>query len=241
MAKDAKVRMNSKVQKYTTLAELEKDDKGPVFVMNASTGDLQGQILINVPKKNGNGSDIVRIPKTYIPIDLTAQVPRGQLMEASEFRKTVTNKLVKVVTPEYAQLLLSSEEGKEEKRRIENEMQKARTALQNAGVTSSDDEEEDEDDGFVEAADVGREAKRAANKQAAKSKGTEKISMKLQAIVASADEDELSQSEIVGKLLNYNDGELTIHELAWLKKKYDNKPRIMKHLRTKYAELKAAA
>lgn len=238
MAKESvKMRVNSKIQKYTTLEELEKEDKGPVYVMNATTGDLQGQILINVPKKNGNGSDIARIPKTFIPVELSAQVPRSQLLEASEFRKTVSNKLIKLVTREYALLLLGSEEGREEKRRIDNDMQKARTAIQNAGVTEEDEEEED--DGYVERSDVGKEAKRAANRAAAKSKGTEKVSVKLQSIVASAEEDELSQIEIVGKLRNYNRGELTLPELAWLKKKYDGKPRLMKHLKEKYQELKA--
>lgn len=235
MATKKTMLVNSKIRKYISLSELEQEEKGQVYVLNSSTGDLHGQILMSVPKKNGNGSDLVRVPKTFIPIDLTAQVTRSQLMESSEFRKTVTNGLLKPVTREYAEVLLSTEEGREERRRIDNEIQKARTIMQNAGVADSEAEEEDE---YVEVATIGKEAKQASQKAA--SKGTS-VSVKLQTLVNSAAEDELTQTEIVGKLLNYNSGKLTMPELAYLKKKYDNKPRIMKHLKAKYAELKAEA
>lgn len=221
-----------------TLSELEQHDKGVVYVLNATTGDLNGQILISVPKKNGNGSDMVRVPKTFIPIDLTAQVTRSQLMESSEFRKTVTNGLVKLVTPEYATLLLSSDQGKEEKRRIENEINKARTVLANTGVTDGGDAEEEEDD-YVDRESIGKEAKKAANKAAGGESA--KVSIKLQTLVNSAAEDELSQKEIIGKLLNYNGGSLTKAEIDFLHKKYKDKPRIMTHLRSAYAALKDAA
>ena len=72
---------------------------------------------LGVLRRNGVGSDPLRIPKTFIPIDLTLQVPRTQIMESADFRRTVGGGLVKIVTPEYAELILNTEEGRAEQER----------------------------------------------------------------------------------------------------------------------------
>lgn len=229
------VMVSSKVRKFTNLAEMEKEDKGSVFVLNVATGELNGQILINVPKKHGNGSDLVKIPRTFIPMDLTNQVTRSQLMESSEFRKTVTGGLLKLVTPEYAEMLLSSEDGREEKRRIENEMSKAKTIIANAGVTSEDSEEEE----YADREDAEEDAKKRREVKSSKT-ADGGVSVKLQTLVNSAAEDDLDERGIVAKLRNYNGGEFKNKELDFLSKRYANKPRIMKYLKEVYAAKKKA-
>jgi hypothetical protein len=150
----------------------------------------------------------------------------------------VTGGLIKLVTADYAQVLLSSEQGREEKRRIDNEANKSRTILANAGVTEETNEADEESD-YVEIESVGKEAKKAAKLAGGGEKAA--VSIKLQTLVNSAAEEDNTEREIVGKLLNYNSGRLAMVELDYLRKKYANKPRIMKHLKEVYRELKAEA
>jgi hypothetical protein len=236
MAKSEKVLVNSKVKKSMTIAELEKSDRGPVYVLNATSQlETSGQILITIPKKNGNGSDLLKVPKTFIPIDLAAQISRSQILESSEFRKAVLGGMLKLVTQEYAELLLESDQGREEQRRLDNERNRTKTILANAGVT--EDRDDSSDDDYVDRESVGREAKAKAVKAAGK--GDVKVSVKLQTLVNSAAEEELNQKQIVNRLLNY--GKLQKVDIIYLGKQYKDKPIIMKHLRGVLEELKAAA
>lgn len=231
--------ISSRIKKYTSLVELEAaGDKGSVFALNATTGEMEGQILINVPKKNGTGTNIVKIPKTFNPIDLTTQVNRSQLLESSEFRKTVTNGLLKLISVEYAQLLLASPEGKEEARRLLNEAETVRVALQNAGVTERKEIEiePDEDDEYVDVADVSKEVKRVKNTKSSKSKSS--ISLKLQALVQKVQNESMSQTQIVAALKNYNQGVFKLDELRFLAGRYKNMPKVMKFLKEVLAVLK---
>lgn len=232
-----KVLVSSKIKRSMTIAELEATgDKGPVWVLNTMTGDMQGQLLINVPKKHGNGQDLARIPKTFIPIDLTDQVSKGQLLESSEFRKTITGGLLKLITQEYAELVLGSDEGREEKRRVLNEMNKAKTIIANAGVVG------DEDDDEVDAEDAGREARKLRDGTESKHGKTAKANVKLQTAVNSGLEAEENEKQILARIRTYAVGmDLTVADVKWLNAKLGDKPRIRKYLKEVYDELKAEA
>jgi hypothetical protein len=233
-----KVMVSSKIRKSMTVADLEDSgEKGSVWVLNTMTGDMQGQLLINVPKKHGNGQDLVRIPRTFIPMDLTDQVSKGQLLESSEFRKTVTGGLLKLITPDYANLVLSSDEGREEKRRVTNEMNKAKTILANAGVAS--DEEDDE----VDVEDASREARKLRDgSDNGKGAKTSKANVKLQTAVNNGLEAEENEKQILARIRTYaNSNDMTIADVKWLNTKLGDKPRIKKYLKEVYDELKAEA
>lgn len=233
-----KVLVSSKVKRSMTIAELEETgEKGSVWVLNTMTGDMQGQLLINVPKKHGNGQDLVRVPKTFIPMDLTDQVSKGQLLESSEFRKTITGGLLKLITPEYADLVLGSDEGREERRRVTNEMNKAKTIIANAGVAS------DEDDDEVDAEDAGREARKLRDgADNGKSGKTAKANVKLQTAVNNGLEAEENEKQILARIKNHAVGnDLTLSDIKWLNSKLGDKPRIKKYLKEVYDELKEAA
>lgn len=233
-----KVLVSSKVKRSMSIAELEESgEKGSVWVLNTMTRDMQGQLLINVPKKHGNGQDLVRVPKTFIPMDLTDQVSKGQLLESSEFRKTITGGLLKLITPEYADLVLGSDEGREERRRVTNEMNKAKTIIANAGVAS------DEDDDEVDAEDAGREARKLRD-GADNGKGgkTAKANVKLQTAVNNGMEAEENEKQILARIKTYAVGsDLTVADVKWLNSKLGDKPRIKKYLKEVYDDLKEAA
>lgn len=106
-----------------SVRDLEKQDKGGIFVLNQTKGIERGRIVFSVPKQNGMGSDTVLIPATFIPIDLTDQVSRKQLLESSEFRKTVNSRKIEVISEEEYEKLMKEPEAREELDRLYNQQQ----------------------------------------------------------------------------------------------------------------------
>jgi hypothetical protein len=206
------------IKKWATLEDLEKSSKGPVYVINATSGELAAKVLFNVPKVNGNGSDLIRVPRSFAPIDLAMQVPRNQLLQAAEFRQTLMKGLLRICNPEYAKMILNSEDGKEEARRVQNEMNAARQVVENAVL-----QDETEDD-YVEVKDVAKNVKKAKEEG-----GDDTVNIKLKTLVNTAIHDEYSQPKVVGSLRNY--GALTKKEVSFVNKKFKDSPRVRKYLR----------
>lgn len=235
----------SRGRKFTTIEELEKSEKGPIWVLNNTRDALEGKVIVSIPKKNGNGSDVLRVPRSFIPFDLTMQVGRMQILDSSDFRQTVGKKLLKLVTPEYAAVLLNTEEAKEEQTRLKNDENKAKMALKKAGIVDEvasgvgeDDEEE-----FFEVATTEKGKKAAAKKteQKAKAKDEPKRSpsIKVQNLVASASRDNLTDTQILAAIKRM--ANLKKVDLAYLSNTYSDKPKIIKHLKAVLAEKRAAA
>jgi hypothetical protein len=219
----------TRIRKYTTLADLEKNDKGSVYVLNSTEGTLEGNIVISIPKMNGNGQDLIRVPKTFIPIDVSQQASRQQLISSSEFRKTVGKGLIKLVTPEYAELLLAEPEAKEEQKRLVAEANKARSILKGAGVVE-ETKEEDEDE-YIEVSQAKKEAKKAVQKKVAV-----KPSPKVEELVATAKLDNMNGTAVVAKLKNVR--KMTRTDLKFLADSFPNSPRVIKYLKERLADLK---
>lgn len=111
-----------KVKRRTTLAELELSTKGPVWALNSSSSvvgaGLGGDIHIGVPKLNGSKTDPLHVLLTWLPVDLTASIPRDQLLASSEFRKAVKDGLLTLITPEHAAEIEQQEGAAEERARL---------------------------------------------------------------------------------------------------------------------------
>lgn len=238
----------SRGRKYTTIEELEQHDKGPVWVLNNTRDALEGKVVVSIAKRNGNGYDRIRVARSFIPFDLTQQVPRTQLLESADFRHSINTRLLKLITSEYAAVLLSTEEAKEEIARIRNDEMKAKMALKKAGVVegqepSSGVGDDDEEEFFeVEAAGGGKTGKKkkaaAAAEETAAPKVKREPSVKVQGIVAGASRDELTETQIVAKLKNVS--QLKRADLGFLSRQYSDKPRIMRYLKQVKKELEAA-
>lgn len=236
----------SRGRKYTTIEELEKSDKGPIWVLNNTRDALEGKVVVSIPKKNGNGSDVLRVARSFIPFDLTMQVGRAQILDSSDFRQTVGKKLLKLITPEYAAVLLNTEEAKEEQTRLKNDENKAKMALKKAGIVEevSTGVGEDDDEEYFEVATTEKGKKAAAKKVEqkvkAKEDGTKRSpSIKVQNLVAAASRDEHSDAQILGAIKRLSN--LKKVDLSFLSKQYSDKPKIIKHLKAVLAEKKAAA
>jgi hypothetical protein len=208
--------VTSKVRKFMTIEQLEEVEKGPVYVINATSGELGGNLLFSVPKLNGNGHDLIRVPKTFIPIDLSMQVSRQQLVASSEFRSTVNKGLIKIASREYAKALLESEDGQAEQTRIQNEMKAARMVVENAVV------QEETDDDYIEVKQVEKEAKASA------ASDVNTVSIKLKTLVNNAKHEEWVQTKTVLALRNY--GSMSKKDVSYLSKQFKDSPRIRKYL-----------
>ncbi len=106
-----------------TLNDLEDMEKGPIYVLNNTRQPEQGEVSFTVPKLGQSGVDNVVIPSTFIPIDLMEQVSRKQLMESSEFKRSIRGKVLVLITKEYAHELLQDPEAEYEAERIFNKSQ----------------------------------------------------------------------------------------------------------------------
>lgn len=93
-----------------TFLDIEKQDAARgIYVRNNGTKTPRGtreRIVVIVPKDGMNGADLVSIPDTDIPWDLTAQVSRSSLLRSSDFRRAVQRGFLIPVNPEDAEKIL---------------------------------------------------------------------------------------------------------------------------------------
>lgn len=111
------------------VADLENSSDPRVFILNKTVKPERGQICIVIPKVNGVGEDTVIIPDTFIPVDLTEQVSKQQLIASSEFRKSLSSRRLELIEPERAEKLLSSQEARDERDRLFNLMEAHRNSV----------------------------------------------------------------------------------------------------------------
>lgn len=122
-----------------TIDDLESSKNGPIYVLNITSGSNRSNVLFTVPKPNGAGLDTVEVPATFIPINLTEQVARRQLLISSEFRRAIARKMIELITDEEAEDRLAEDGVDEELERLSNVLNAAKssreqTALEGAKI-----------------------------------------------------------------------------------------------------------
>lgn len=85
-----------------------------IWVTNITKGDRRGNVFFTVANAQGTREDQVNVPATFIPINLTNQVTRDQLLGSSSFRKAVNHGLIRLITPEDAEKFMQEEDSKRE-------------------------------------------------------------------------------------------------------------------------------
>ncbi len=98
-----------------TLGELEKSDSSSVWVLNVS--NPQGNINMDIPDGMGNRTSI-RVPITFIPVDLTTQATKSALLGNPQFRSMLAKKMMMLVTADSANDFLTQPHAAEEQARI---------------------------------------------------------------------------------------------------------------------------
>jgi hypothetical protein len=85
-----------------------------VWALNTTEGDRRGNVFFTVPNPNGNREDQVIVPATWVPVNLTAQVTRKQLLESSTFRRAMSTGMLKIISNDDAQKILGEPGAREE-------------------------------------------------------------------------------------------------------------------------------
>jgi len=122
-----------------TIADLERGkDRDPIWALNGSTSSPDiaqpGDVHVQIPKGNGTKSDDLVLDQTWLPICLTEQIPRQQLLAASEFRVAVRKGLIQLITEEDAKAILSQDGADEEDERIKEAKRRVREASAAKGI-----------------------------------------------------------------------------------------------------------
>jgi len=107
-----------------TIDDLEQDsnDRAPIWVLNSSAqsrAKQAGEVHIGIPKRNGTKVDDLFLPMTWLPIRITDQIPRSQLLESSEFRNAVNSRVMELISAERAAKILAEDGADEERERLE--------------------------------------------------------------------------------------------------------------------------
>lgn len=130
------------MSKYLTISDLEQQEGNhPIWSLNGSSQSEIGQagdVHVGIPKINGSGKlDSLYLPQTFLPLNITEQIPRAQLMASSEFRTAVNSRLLILITPEYAEELLQSDGVEDEKERLLQLRRQVREATAARSITQS--------------------------------------------------------------------------------------------------------
>jgi hypothetical protein len=222
--------VSSKVKQEITIRELEESTAGSVFAVNNSPRSHRGDILFSTPKMHGNGIDAVRVVKTWIPQDLTEQVTKQQLLNSSEFRKTVSKGLIRLINPEYADVVLASDDARAEQQRIANARSASQNIMRAANLTSSKDEKDNltptqkRRQANLAAADEDN-ADRAPNMDSSESP----FDVMINSLTTK------SETEVLNALRN--EGELTRKELKKVAAVFEHFPRVQKFCEKKLGSL----
>ena len=130
------------MKKYLTVTEIEaQSHQEPIWALNGSAHSEIGQagdVHVGIPKVNGGTKiDALYLPLSWLPVCLTDQIPRAQLLASSEFRNSVNTKLLMPITTEYANQINQQEGASEERDRLVQRRREVREATAARSITQS--------------------------------------------------------------------------------------------------------
>lgn len=104
--------------KTLTMTELENAKSSSIWVYNSSN-PIKGNVNFTV--QDGMRAEVsIKVPATFIPIDLTTQVSKSALMSSPQFRRLISVGFLSPVPTEEAEQFMQKPEAQKEARRIFN-------------------------------------------------------------------------------------------------------------------------
>lgn len=104
--------------KAINVTDLDSKKVKRVFVLNKTQSHEKGIIVMAFPKPNGQGTDTALIPNTFIPVELTAQVSKTQIIASNDFRRALASGRMQLIHEDDATVMLKSESAQRELRKI---------------------------------------------------------------------------------------------------------------------------
>ena len=214
-----------KMKRRITLAELEQVSTGPVWALNSSSSVVGsgngGDVHIGVPKLNGSKIDPLHVQLTWLPVDLTASIPRDQLLASSEFRKAVRDGLLTLITPEHAAEIEQQDGAEEERVRLSARKDAIRRTEAARNLTGSKVGEIKMISAFGGDTADEEEAAAADSAPTKKTSVTAAFKAGMKALVAKSDVETLNSLRVRA---------MTRAQVAHAKKMFKDKPKTSAHL-----------
>lgn len=123
--------MNAKLKTLTIDQLRQQTANEPIWALNG-TNELLGQmgeLHLSVPKANGARTDPLVLFATWLPTNLTNQIPRQQLLDSAEFLNAVNNGSIKLITAAFAAQLAAQDGADEEQERVNTMRNVAKRSL----------------------------------------------------------------------------------------------------------------
>ena len=124
-----------------SISDLEQgNEKDPIWVLNGSANSkagMAGEVHVGIPKRNGSKVDDLFLPMTWLPIRITDQIPRAQLLESSEFRNAVNSGLLQLITQQKAETIMREDGAVDEKERLSERAKEIQSATAARSIKDS--------------------------------------------------------------------------------------------------------
>lgn len=120
--------------KQLTLADLERQGRNspePIWVLNTaaeSVLEYNGEVLMEIASPNGGKPARLKVEQTWLPQDITRQVPRARILQSIEFRSALNNKLIMLIDNATATKIRNQEGAAEEEQRLAQREREIRAA-----------------------------------------------------------------------------------------------------------------
>lgn len=122
-----------KTPKFLSLTDIfELPPRSPLWAINNSpNSDVArvGSLIIPISKPNGTGFNHLNVPVTWLPVDLTMEIPREHILDSAEFRQALGKGLLGIISDADAKRLLSDPDAKEEQRRLRDAKRQSQLAV----------------------------------------------------------------------------------------------------------------
>jgi hypothetical protein len=138
---------NTATKQFLTLAEIVKDKENPsVFILN--TSKPRGNITFEVA--DGMGGKIgIKIPATWVPIDITTQAPKESILSNPQFRKLLASQFLAVPSESHMAAIQRKEGYAKEVAKAYNASEQVATELLGASSEARNVIESENVSGFV--------------------------------------------------------------------------------------------
>lgn len=134
-----------------TAQELIDQEKGAIWVINTCDQVVEGGGDVQITVVVHGQPRILRVPRTWLPIEATKAIPRKQILESAFFLEALSKGLITAISAEDAQDLLGQEGSEAELDRLSDAESIIRQAIQTKGygknvtISGSSDELADEE------------------------------------------------------------------------------------------------
>lgn len=125
----------SKIKRYYTIEEIESQpSRAPIWVINTSGEHPRtkqiAELILQVPIPDSQPEQVL-LQATWLPVNLTQRIPRKFLLATPLLRRYEADRLIRFITPEYAELLNNYDGADEERKSLADratEIENASTA-----------------------------------------------------------------------------------------------------------------